>query len=157
MVFFPNLGGIMEIGAISQCRHEFDFERSERSRQESGFEKAIFSPRGQAIKFSGRADFSAVRTLVDQRVSRVFMDRSAGGVMLMKNRGGGASGAVELRVEWGGREGPKVDVGVQGNVRDSHGNYAKAEVSTNNDNGRPSTSIQVGNDKNDSSSSKVSR
>lgn len=123
----------MHIDAVSRCQQEFDYERLERSQRESRFQGAIFSPQSHNGGFSKSATISHVRSCLEDKVERTFLNSSFGRSMITRKKRPEASAEVAIDFEWGPKkEDNKVELTVTGKVQDNKGKYVEASVSQNN-------------------------
>ncbi|OGN55791.1 MAG: hypothetical protein A3D96_04365 [Chlamydiae bacterium RIFCSPHIGHO2_12_FULL_44_59] len=81
----------------------------------------------------------AVQSGVAERIQKVTQNN---GLQIAPMEAGGS---VEVKVEanWGGKDGPGVQIGASGEIHDNHGNYAKGEV-TQDSSGEGRTSLSAG-------------
>jgi len=87
-----------------------------------------------------RISLSTVHSATDKKTRETFSRSSS--THLMKRAGNG-SADVNVTVSWGGKDGVTISGGASGEVYDTHGNYAKAEVK-HDSNGEGNATISAG-------------
>lgn len=88
----------------------------------ANFHERIFAQGDDCRAFTKTAVLRANRSEIEDKTQRIARNNGIAPIEI--------GGTVEVKVEatWGGQQGPTINVGASGEIRDDNGNYGKAEI-----------------------------